>query len=778
MTRRGRKLKSYRLERKKINGNKGKLNKWNTDNMRLAMEEYFRDLNAPRRLSIHALSRAYNVPRMTLSDRIKNRTKSIGPSSGRKPTFNTETENKLAQYCIELSQKGFGLTRKLIRKLAYDYAERNNIEHRFNRQKGIAGDDWLIGFLSRHKELSCRNPEKLSAARASGMNRTVVQNHFQTLTELLVKEDILNDPKYIYNLDETGVVDIFDDGAEVISPSTGRVFQITTKEKGQTTTILTSVCANGDVAPTMVIFKGKLVKSDWQEHVPIGWVVRCTESGWVSNEKINEYGEHFVQHIERKRISGDLDKNKKVLLLLDGHTTHSMNLPFLEMMRDNNIIVFSFPSHTSQWLQPLDKSVFASFKQNWNSEGLNFVRKYGGRSPQKLELLDMMVNVYMKTFTKDTIVSSFQITGACPLSYHIIPESAFKASDVSQRLINQSAQISAQAPHAMPSSIDVTQRLIVQRNQMPSQAPEPMTNSIDATKLSIDERNQMPSQAPDSMPSSDATQLSINEKNQMPSQAPDSMPSSGARQLDQRNQMPSQAPDPMTNSIDVTQRPIDQRNQISAKPPDVMPSSIYVTQRSIDQRTEISGEAEHSFEKILPCPVRERKFSRRRKTPTGNLVTTDHFNLLKETGNKKNVKIRKKQGLQGKATKSTKLPPLEVSLRSNRAASKSSKLPPVEVSLRSNRAAKFIAFAALKHGEPGSSGISNKENECYENVPRDHEIRSSRENYCTICDQFYYDQKNIEDWLQCTNCLFWQHETCANMIGKNLHGYICRDCDD
>ena len=140
----------------------------------MAIDQYYREKDSPRRMSVRGLARAYSVPRMTLSDRLREKTKSVGPSSGRHCVFDTETEIKLVEHCVDLAQSGFGLTRMLIRKLAFQYAEKNDIKHSFHNTSKLAGVDWLTGFLHRHPEISVRSPEKLSAARASGMNKMTV----------------------------------------------------------------------------------------------------------------------------------------------------------------------------------------------------------------------------------------------------------------------------------------------------------------------------------------------------------------------------------------------------------------------------------------------------------------------------------------------------------------------------------------------------------------------------------------------------------------------------
>lgn len=58
----------------------------------------------------------------------------------------------------------------------------------------------------------------------------------------------------------------------------------------------------------------------------------------------------------------------KVLLLLDGHTTHCNSVEMLEFANQNDIIMLSMPSHTSHYLQPLDRAVFKSLKHHFNEQ--------------------------------------------------------------------------------------------------------------------------------------------------------------------------------------------------------------------------------------------------------------------------------------------------------------------------------------------------------------------------------------------------------------------------
>jgi hypothetical protein len=57
-----------------------------------------------------------------------------------------ENEGHLVTYIKKLQASGFPPTGETLRKLAFQFAERNEIPHRFNRDKGMAGWVWLDSF--------------------------------------------------------------------------------------------------------------------------------------------------------------------------------------------------------------------------------------------------------------------------------------------------------------------------------------------------------------------------------------------------------------------------------------------------------------------------------------------------------------------------------------------------------------------------------------------------------------------------------------------------------
>lgn len=149
----------------------------------------------------------YKIPRKTLSryldlDSSTENGLKFSPLGSFSPVFNATQEQELVQYIIEMSQYGLGLSRREIRSVAFQLAEKNQINHPFCRETELAGRDWLKGFLKRNPELSLRSPEPTSLARLKGFNRESVDRFYEILNEIYDSADY--PPSRIWNADETG----------------------------------------------------------------------------------------------------------------------------------------------------------------------------------------------------------------------------------------------------------------------------------------------------------------------------------------------------------------------------------------------------------------------------------------------------------------------------------------------------------------------------------------------------------------------------------------------
>ena len=82
--------------------------------------------------------------------------------------FNKSEEEELVRHLIDMQRRFHGLSPMEVRKIAYELAEQLQLKHNFNKDKKMAGKDWLSSFMARHPDISIRKPEATSLSRATG----------------------------------------------------------------------------------------------------------------------------------------------------------------------------------------------------------------------------------------------------------------------------------------------------------------------------------------------------------------------------------------------------------------------------------------------------------------------------------------------------------------------------------------------------------------------------------------------------------------------------------
>lgn len=92
----------------------------------------------------------YGIPRRTLAYHMK--TGSIVKRLGRGSIMNAGQEIGLVNKIMKLLSDGIPLSPNLICRQAFLFCEKYKINHNFNSEIGLAGKEWLMGFLKRHPE--------------------------------------------------------------------------------------------------------------------------------------------------------------------------------------------------------------------------------------------------------------------------------------------------------------------------------------------------------------------------------------------------------------------------------------------------------------------------------------------------------------------------------------------------------------------------------------------------------------------------------------------------
>lgn len=187
-------------------------------------------------------------------------------------------------------------------KLAYQFAEKLKVVHRFNTTKMMTGKEFYYEFMKKHKDLSLRMAESTSLQRAAGFNREQTDRIFDQLSDLMGKYSYR--PSRIFKADETGVSCVHNNHLK----GKKQVGKLTSGERGKNVTVL-SINASGDqYSPPLFIFPRVRVDNDLTKDAPVGSVFDGQPSGWITKEGFLKWMKSFVDKVnpcEKKPCSFD-----------------------------------------------------------------------------------------------------------------------------------------------------------------------------------------------------------------------------------------------------------------------------------------------------------------------------------------------------------------------------------------------------------------------------------------------------------------------------------------
>lgn len=397
---------------------RGLYGQWSEQDLQLAVAAY---KNGDYGLNKSA--QIYNVPKATLKRHAdgKNGHVNLAKSFGRPAVFNANMEQQLVNHLLHLESLFFGFTINDIRKLAFDIAEKYSLTHNFNKQNKIAGKKWFYGFMKRNPQLSLRQPEATSMARAKGFNKKNVMDFFDIL-EKVVDEYKIN-ANTIFNVDESGFTTVQKKTQKVISLKGKRqVGALTSGERGVNTTIVCCVNASGFYVPPMIIFKRKRKCPELEIGAPSGSVVEISDSGYINSELFVTWLKHFHSHVKST-------KENPVVILLDGHTTHSKNLDALLFAKENGIVLLQLPGHTTHRLQPLDVAFFKPLGLYYIQAQEKWLRQNYGRTISQFHVSSLLKEAYGRAATVGIAENAFRNAGIWPVNRHIFQDHHFIVSD-------------------------------------------------------------------------------------------------------------------------------------------------------------------------------------------------------------------------------------------------------------------------------------------------------------------------------------------------------------
>ena len=287
---------------------------------------------------------------------------------------------------------------------------------------GIPGKDWLAGFMARHRDISLRKPQALSTCRARMLNKTITDNFYTDLHSLLNDIGVSDQPVKIWNIDETSVP-LLHKPARILGKTGAKNIPGRVGNNRENVSVLACINAAGGDIPPLVIVKGKTYKSllayNTQEGVP-GSAYTFQERAWME-DVLGEmwFKDHFLKYCGPERPQ---------IIILDSHSSHE-TLGLIDAAIAEDIVLLAFPPHTTQWLCPLDKTVFGPLSRQYSNVCTEFMASSPNNIVNKWEWPKLFKQAYEKAFTVSNITSGFKKCGIYPVDSSALPSSALAPSE-------------------------------------------------------------------------------------------------------------------------------------------------------------------------------------------------------------------------------------------------------------------------------------------------------------------------------------------------------------
>lgn len=381
--------------------------KWCTDDMDAALKDFAEGLSQRQACD------KFGVPRSTLQKILAGKTY-IGAKPGKKPLFGSELETKLSDYAANRAALGVGFGKKQF----LDYAGQLARKHKIKLKRLTPSEKWWRLMKKRNKCIRLRRPEGTAAVRHICMDKTKFEKYFFALKELLMKTCLMNSPHCIWNMDETGM-QLEHKPHRVIARKGTKYLHSQTSGNKETITVIARINAAGEKITPHIIAKGKTERALHEfdvQSAPSGASWSVSDKGWTKQGIARLWFEQtFLPNIGSERPQ---------VLIMDGHDSHNF-VELIELAIANKIEIIELPAHTSNWLQPCDRTVFKPLKDAYGDVCQSLMNDYPGVVVSHGNFCGLLTKAWVKAMTVENIKSGFKACGIYPLNPSQIPFEAY-----------------------------------------------------------------------------------------------------------------------------------------------------------------------------------------------------------------------------------------------------------------------------------------------------------------------------------------------------------------
>ncbi|GFO48175.1 tigger transposable element-derived protein 1 [Plakobranchus ocellatus] len=234
-------------------------------------------------------------------------------------------------------------------------------------------------------------------------------------------------PVQIYNMDETAVSNVQKRTQKIVAmKKKHQIGAVSSAERGTNTIVVFSFGAVGHYLPPMFIFRRKRMADDLKSGGPPGSHIECQEKGWMDLDLFVSWIQQFIRHVKPSEAN-------PILLIFDGHASHTSNLKAIEIAKTYNIVMLSLPPHYTHKLQPLDVGFFKPFQTYYDQAIESRLCQQPGFGILPSDIPSLVNTAFSRHASIESAVSAFRKCSIWPLDVNIFPDAEYAATDIACR---------------------------------------------------------------------------------------------------------------------------------------------------------------------------------------------------------------------------------------------------------------------------------------------------------------------------------------------------------
>jgi len=176
----------------------------------------------------------------------------------------------------------------------------------------------------------------------------------------------------------------------------------------------------GHFIPPLLLFPRKSMKQELMNGALPGSIHVCHPSGWIQSEIFSQWFLHFIKHTKPTK--------DPVILVLDGHYSHTRNLEVITLAGENHVDIICLPPLSSHKMQPLDKAFVGPLKTFNCQEIEELLCSHPGQVVTIYQIGELFGNAYKRVAAGEIVANGCRATGLFPCDKNIFRPYGFPLS--------------------------------------------------------------------------------------------------------------------------------------------------------------------------------------------------------------------------------------------------------------------------------------------------------------------------------------------------------------